>query len=633
MKKSSSAISGLQATIEASTRRFGGDLDLSDDEEQIWYSPPPKKSKSDIGPSTSKEDEIFHKFSSDMPEELEGTKPPTDEEEKAHFPEFDYNNEPLIPPELQLDIKNAGEYSFQHVKPLIEDYCSSSSEFEIDDDSSEDFEEPDASLSPYSMNISSISDSITETCPSSSSATPSTPVALNSPIPAPKPFALSSASPKNQAAITNYFGVRQSDGSFSKTTKVVIPNYPVFGKKQSSTTASSPKPAAPTLPLADSWVETKEKAWSREPKEKENCPFYKRLAGTTFIVDDFRFAYKTPVTKSFFLTHFHSDHYQGLNSKFNRGIIYCSPITGSLTKSHLKVPGEYIKMIPLRTPFYLEDVEVTFFDANHCPGAVVILFRLRDGTLHLHTGDFRFDSDLPDHLHLLSLSQKISNLYLDTTYADPKYTFPHQQLVSSKVLDLVAPYAKDPKTLLIVGTYTIGKERIFLSLAERFGLKFWAKPSKINTLKHLEIDLILQELATKDPLEARLHILPLFDLSLKKLEAYLDANPSWSRIIAIRPTGWAYSSPKKTKTPASPSVVPAFSKSPSSRKVSQPNDGFSTHSTRRGAITVHSAPYSEHSSFSELCTFVRALKPRWIIPTVNNRSRESVTEMVKNLRG
>lgn len=36
-----------------------------------------------------------------------------------------------------------------------------------------------------------------------------------------------------------------------------------------------------------------------------------------------------------------------------------------------------------------EGITVTFFDAYHCPGAVMILFKGKMGTV-LHTGDFRF---------------------------------------------------------------------------------------------------------------------------------------------------------------------------------------------------------------------------------------------------
>lgn len=41
-----------------------------------------------------------------------------------------------------------------------------------------------------------------------------------------------------------------------------------------------------------------------------------------------------------------------------------------------------------------EEVEVTFIDANHCPGAVCILFRFTNGKSVFHTGDFRWAPDI-----------------------------------------------------------------------------------------------------------------------------------------------------------------------------------------------------------------------------------------------
>jgi len=40
------------------------------------------------------------------------------------------------------------------------------------------------------------------------------------------------------------------------------------------------------------------------------------------------------------------------------------------------------------------NVEVTFLDANHCPGAVLLLFKIGEETYHLHTGDMRYTSKM-----------------------------------------------------------------------------------------------------------------------------------------------------------------------------------------------------------------------------------------------
>ena len=47
-------------------------------------------------------------------------------------------------------------------------------------------------------------------------------------------------------------------------------------------------------------------------------------------------------------------------------------------------------MLPMRREVTVEGVRVTLVDANHCPGAVQILFLLPDGRRFLHCGDMRY---------------------------------------------------------------------------------------------------------------------------------------------------------------------------------------------------------------------------------------------------
>jgi DNA cross-link repair 1A protein len=42
--------------------------------------------------------------------------------------------------------------------------------------------------------------------------------------------------------------------------------------------------------------------------------------------------------------------------------------------------------VPMNTPTVIQEVEVTLLDANHCPGAAMWLFRLRNGKVFLHVG-------------------------------------------------------------------------------------------------------------------------------------------------------------------------------------------------------------------------------------------------------
>ncbi|KAK4971150.1 DNA cross-link repair protein PSO2/SNM1 [Elasticomyces elasticus] len=278
--------------------------------------------------------------------------------------------------------------------------------------------------------------------------------------------------------------------------------------------------------------------------------------------------------------------------------------------------------------------------------------------------------------------QKIDVCYLDTTYLNPKYAFPCQEDVIKACADMcvslnkvqadesdgweqmkreragagmvkfvkpepnpeikqeikeeddedvnamkLSPASKVKRRgrlLVIVGTYSIGKERICMGIARALDSKIYAPPGKQRICAALE-DPELNARLTRDPREAQVHMTPLFEIRADTLDDYLkDYKDHFSRAVGFRPSGWNYRPPNSR-----------FTESPAVQTVLYSDNWKSTYGMRdlvpqRGSTSRASCfgvPYSEHSSFRELTMFCCALRIEKIIPTVNVGSAKSRERM------
>ncbi|KAL2843327.1 DNA repair metallo-beta-lactamase-domain-containing protein [Aspergillus pseudoustus] len=418
---------------------------------------------------------------------------------------------------------------------------------------------------------------------------------------------------------------------------------------------------------------------------QRTCPFYKIITGFSISVDAFRYG-AVQGCNAYFLSHFHSDHYIGLSKSWRHGPIYCSKATANLVRQQLKVDPKWLVDLEFEKKTEVPDtggVQVTMMEANHCPGSSIFLFeKVSTGPSTrirriLHCGDFRASPqhvrhpllrpDVVDPKTGKSWQQRIDACYLDTTYLSPKYAFPRQSDVISACAELCVridqgeydslgymPFqtgnanavSKNPiskflssaasavkskpqsgpegRLLVVIGTYSIGKERICLAIARALKSKIYATAAKQRVCACLE-DPELSSLLTEDPMEAQVHMQTLFEIRAETLADYLDSlKPHFTRVVGFRPTGWTYR-PPAGRTLENPPVATvlhsAHWQTPFSVRDLTPQRG----STRESAC--FGVPYSEHSSFRELTMFCCALRIGRVIPTVNVGSQKSRERM------
>lgn len=426
------------------------------------------------------------------------------------------------------------------------------------------------------------------------------------------------------------------------------------------------------------------------PAYMRTCPFYKIMPGFSICVDAFRYG-AVEGCKAYFLSHFHSDHYIGLTANWMHGPIYCSAVTGSLVKKQLRTAAKWVVELEFDKEYDIpgtDGAKVTMIPANHCPGSSMFVFEKVVGERHnksqkriLHCGDFRACSDHVQHPLLKpevadSLTgklkkQKIDICYLDTTYLNPRYSFPPQNDVIEACADLCANMSPDPsckddlwdkakkeagktvskyfhapladkeeekpenkklgqRVLIICGTYSIGKERICVAIAKALRTKIFASPSKIKICKQLG-DPELSALLTSNPIEAQVHMQMLMEIRAETLQEYLNGyKPHFSRIVGLRPSGWNFrpTNSKSVGANTAPSSVPTHQILHG--KGWRTRFGAADFVPQRGSTKeamCFGVPYSEHSSFRELAMFLMSLRIERVIPTVNVGSDQSRKRM------
>ncbi|KAL6752292.1 beta-lactamase-like protein [Haematococcus lacustris] len=310
------------------------------------------------------------------------------------------------------------------------------------------------------------------------------------------------------------------------------------------------------------------------------------------------------------LTHFHADHYRGLTKSFSLGKVVCSAVTAQLVSTKLRVPMSNLLVLPMNQAVEVADgVSLTLVDANHCPGAAMVIATAPGMRPVLHTGDCRLSSHMFEQPELQALRGSRCRLVLDTTYCDPQYCFPSQEETLRYTLEAVKAEAFNPRCLFVFGTYTIGKERLFLEVARALNKKVYVNKEKMQILSCCNLAPDYMRLLTTNHMETNLHAVPLFKVNMEGLGAIMAGyNGRYSTVVGVQPTGWAMERSKGQGPVAG------------GRRVA------------KGSVVLHKVPYSEHSSFRELHDFVSWLQPGEILPSVSNDQGPKLAAMLAALQ-
>ncbi|EPQ25743.1 uncharacterized protein PFL1_06610 [Pseudozyma flocculosa PF-1] len=185
------------------------------------------------------------------------------------------------------------------------------------------------------------------------------------------------------------------------------------------------------------------------------------------------------------------------------------------------------------------------------------------------------------------------------------------------------------RLLVVVGTYTIGKEKVVKAVARQMKTKVFCVDSrKYRVYAQLE-DPELHSLLTRDPNRASVHVTNLHAINadgLRDMVAALRARGcGFTHAIAFRPTGWTYKPPTGIDT-VSPNLDRLIEWNQA--RNFGPHGFFPTRDSTPEYM-IYGVPYSEHSSFFELTSFALSTRYDRIIATVNVGSHASRAKMSK----
>eukprot|EP00884_Botryococcus_braunii_P014923 jgi/Botrbrau1/23431/Bobra.0051s0072.1 len=211
---------------------------------------------------------------------------------------------------------------------------------------------------------------------------------------------------------------------------------------------------------------------------------------------------------AYFLTHFHTDHIQGLRSNWNLGPLYCSDETCKLLRRRWPTFPGSIHILEAGVPLVIHvsddiQIQVTPLHAEHCLGSLMYLIDGSFGRI-LHTGDFRWELNAQPRLlsHPALSSPPVDLLLIDNTYCHPRYQHPARVDACKEIIKVVSSY---PGHAVVMGIDSLGKEELLAAVAGALGAPICIPPERLEAIRMLHLPL---QLFTTDLAATRIRVMP-----------------------------------------------------------------------------------------------------------------------------
>ncbi|CAN6458631.1 unnamed protein product [Victoria cruziana] len=304
-----------------------------------------------------------------------------------------------------------------------------------------------------------------------------------------------------------------------------------------------------------------------------------------------------------FLTHAHKDHSSSI-SNYASFPIYATRLTKLLVIHQFSQVDESL-FIEMRVgePIVVDDPDcgfiVTAFDANHCPGAVMLLFEGEFGNI-LHTGDCRLTVDCIQNLPMQYASIRgrkpqicLDYLFLDCTFSGHAMKFPSKDSAVQQVIKCIWEHPNAPVVYLACDL--LGQEEILLHVSKTFDSKIYMNRS-VNAEFYEALKTIVSDVITDDS-SPRFQVCEGFPRFYEKAETKLAAARSslQQEPLFIRPSTQWYACSKDCTD---------------DRKFNR-----RLGAAERDEFGVWHIRYSIHSSKEELESALQYLQPKRVIST------------------